>query len=300
MAKFRGARAALTTAKSGKKKAASPATNRFSVLELEEPYEYFPLLELPQELRDQIFDEVVRQRDSRYGRQILAEIRVDQDGVGQYARPSMEFAPYSLTPDIPSTRGNRALRFVSKQIRHEYQAAMRRGIPLYVSIELTRRSSSDSLRFWRGLFEKLPTTFQRLYLENDASNVDFCTLHDTRVQEEIRDDPRFSRLEGYLESCSLLTELVIEWCLEECCSPHRVTTSDAIRPILIQAVEALPNLQKYVIRTCYADVYASRRKGEEWSDPTVLRKVVTDFTFPSEEWREFIRDMGGDIYCDYW
>lgn len=319
MAKFKGARAAHTTER-GKKKGTLFATNRFSVLEVEEPHEreevsehkerykhvkHFRLFDLPQELSDRILDEMVKLKDvslvgSGYEKEATAEIRVDKDGVVR------------KNPHYLAFRGNRTLRLVSKRMRQEYRAEMKREMPLCATVHLTKRDTGrdGGVRFDDGPLKVLPNSFRRLCLRNRRRFASWCGLDGSITQRSLLADPNFMQLHRYICSCSLLTELVICWCLLGCWQTGKgqmgrlvddginitgmVGSDDEIRPALVQTVETLPNLQRYCIRTCYADVYASRKKGQEWSDTNVFRKTVTDHTPPSTEWSEFLKDMSGD------
>lgn len=287
MAKFKGARTPFT-AKCGKQRGASLNNNRFSVLELEEPYEYFPLLKLPPELRDQILDEVARLRDNRENHSWALSRRITLKKLDTNSAPN----PYANSIAGPGY-GAFTLPLVSKQIRKEWQQAIERQMPHHISMPLVRDAFDPHFGYYDHSLKTLRTPAHRLCVKNAYPRQVLCTLWFDLDDSEAALDPDFEHLKHFVRSCSTLMDLALDLCVEGGCKGCKGGMARGEVPrVVIDEVESLPNLRRFSIRTCMYDVFASRRKGQGWDDANVYREGGKNDTSRTGVVWDFLEDMG--------
>lgn len=112
MANTKPTRAALNTKHTKKRSTAKDASgNKFDGLEVEEPYDYFPLMDLPRELRDRVQDDALTLVEAESTTAPVLHILVGEDSSRRLTTVRHG------SQHRPQARGALALSLVSKQIQ---------------------------------------------------------------------------------------------------------------------------------------------------------------------------------------
>lgn len=295
MARPKIARSATVT-KHVKKRAITDMANMFAALELDEPYEYFPLLKLPRELRDDILDYVASLVESE-----------DSGGLGSWAIPVIDIRVKKTSVEqrlqlwpyegwsTDHFQGPLAMPTVSKQIRHEWQEAVSRTVPHHARVNLIHFSNTGkTITFHHELLAFFPTTMRRLCIQN-ITRKGFCYLDERQKQSELLKETGLIALSKYLNSCTKLAELVIDCCAADghgqrgWSIPHALG-SDLLLEALVKIVESLPCVREYTMLTCSQTAHAVRRKDKLQRNENLIEERPADLC--SSEAYGFLHSMG--------
>ena len=268
--------------------------NKLPTLEVEEPPEFFPLLKLPRELRDEVLDQAALQRDRiAKSSSILSWPIIDfsvKKGKMHRRMMTWSHAGRSLT----EARGAFAMLLASKQMHAEMTEAIARSTPHHAHATLIDYGNDESPIFRDQLFMRFPTAIRRLYVKNEHINLKCCLIH-ADAQSQLLGQDNWQAFRKYLRSCTALTELVVDFCaLYDIHSWAISPVAFELFNALVTIIESSPQLRKYAVRTCAQAAYAVKRKGEGWTraDPSHLFKYRV--SFPPGEWQEFLLGMGVD------
>lgn len=306
MAKPKAARAGRRTRQTKKKTkqttTASTDSNKFQVPKVEESPDYFPLLELPLELRDEILEytltspTAVGTERAKSGPPsfVVAEIAIVS---GKSIDKLKNFPSEPSSRSLDPIRGVLALPHVSKQIREELNGVVSRVAPHRVTARLIGVSYPGTRSYLDyKVLKSLPTAMRRLCLINTPYYGEPAPFENQRLHSF--QSPAVFQFKKYLHSCQYLTELVIMldgpggWrSLPE--DPSGVAK---LHEIFISAVESVSRISKYVICTSGRVSCGRKAKAQDWSDPGVIRDVKKGWQSDvvTGEWKEFLRNLGCD------
>lgn len=257
-------------------------SNKFSALEIEEPYDYFRLLDLPREIRDEIFDCMTMMRDiTSNGQEVYHQVTTDlrADSImfeGSGSRVSR------IHSRCRPARGTLAMALVSKQVHQELKSAIRRSMPHHIYSEYVGDGADTTLS--TRAIARFPTNVRRLYIQNCTPypSYHYCRLNKESCRAQLRSGADITPFFDFLRACKVTTELMIDWC-EGHRKEHlnRVVEVDEIYEETIQVVESMPKLQLYGIRSCERATYSSRSAGKAWDDSRMIEdREDLDGDFP--------------------
>ena len=264
--------------KNNKPTLAKAKGNLFNCLEVEEPFAYFNLSQLPLELRDKIFEYMTAVDDIRSATVLARGLCLNYP---HGYRDSLRVCDSETQPD--NLNGTLALLSTSHQVSKQFIQVLERTTPHHMKVRLNNSKAFPWIfevdtRF--KVEDVLPTSARMGFpsiLYRDDYNI---TIIEGDAHSSIISSNVFKQLNEKLLGCNTMTQLIIHFQNQNCPwdMAYSYESERAVLDSFIKVAETLPSLSCYAIdvgTSCWElayTIYACRPKNTvAWCDVRMVR-----------------------------